>query len=203
MLFVLPPGKRLVICGQTGSGKSTLGRRYLERSNYHWVIFNPKGTKIYNRLVDRETLTRITEDKVFKSIRKRKYTVLNFPSQWTADFQDGLLLSICQEFENIGVLIDELYMIHKNGRSGPGLDGLITRGRELNQSFIGCTQRPMFVSNFIFSESEYLAEFQLNIKDDRIKIYRNTGVEATLERQSGHDFLFFDVAEDRAILYRA
>lgn len=201
--FDLAYGQRLAIVGKTGTGKSTFARRVLLQSPYRWVIFNPKGTKALSNLPDSRTLTRISEAHVRRSIRDAKYTILNFPNGWRHDSMDDLLLWLIEQYEEFGICVDELYTMHNGGRAGAGLIGLITRGRELGQSFIGCTQRPAWCSAFVFSEADYVAEFRLTRHDDLRVMYDNTGSEEALVRQRGHDFLYFDVADDHATIYRA
>ncbi len=201
-LFELPPGRRIAISGSTGTGKTTLALDYLQSSSLHWIIFNPKWTRIYERLKGHSKLTRIDRTHIERSLRKFQYTILNFSDVWDWYAQDQLLSWIINKYENIGICIDELYTIHNNSRAGIGLNGLITRGRELGQSFIGCTQRPVYVSKFVFSEADVIVEFHLLLEDDRKVIYKMTGVRAAMTPWPGHDFLFFDVADRKATIYR-
>jgi energy-coupling factor transporter ATP-binding protein EcfA2 len=200
-LFDLPAGKRLAICGQTGSGKTTLARRFLERSEYHWVIFNPKHTPIYSQLPNRTILYKWSEWRLKQSIKNYRFTVLNFSDSWDWKTMDSLIIWLRRQFVNIGFCIDELYTIHHGGYPGPGLSGLITQGRELRQSFMGLTQRPAFISKFVFSEADYVAEFRLRLEDDRKMVYRNTGVQAAMNVWQDHDFLYLDVVNNKATIY--
>lgn len=200
-LFELPPGKRIAIAGSTGSGKSTLARRYLAQSRYHWLIFNPKASRVFDPLRPVK-LNRIREGEVFRHLERDAFTSLQFPPRWGPDAQDELLLRAQERFENFGVLIDELYHIHKNGVAGAGLTGLLTRGRELKQSFVGLTQRPMFVAKFVFSEADAIIEFSLRYEDDRKRMREYTGSDHALQRMREHDFLFFSLDTERAIRYR-
>lgn len=202
-LFDFPAGKRLTICGWTGTGKTTLARRFMSASPYHWVIFNPKHTNAYNQLANRTVLSRWNERQLKRAIERFQFTVLNFGDGWDWDNMDSLIGWLTRQYRTIGICIDELYTIHNKGWAGPGLTGLITRGRELRQSFIGCTQRPSFISNFVLSEADYIAEFRLNLAQDRKKVFLNTGQDAALRQWQGHDFLYIDVAENRATIYRA
>jgi hypothetical protein len=201
--FDLPPGNRIAICGMSGSGKSTLARRILAHSDYRWIIFNPKRGRTYDRLTDLTTLTRINERALRKGLRDNRYVLLNFGNEWDYDDMDELLLWLIEEYEEFGICIDEAYTMHSGGRAGPGLMGLITRGRELKQSLVCCTQRPSWCTPFIFSEANYLAEFKLRRLADRRIMFDNSGTPLALREYTGHDFLYFDVADDRATVYRA
>lgn len=200
-LFELPRGSRIAIAGKTGSGKSTLARRYLAQSGYHWLIFNPKASKVFDPLRPKK-LNTITESAVYKSLEKEPFTSLQFPPRWDHKAQDELLLRVQERFEGFGVCIDELYHIHNQGIAGPGLTGLLTRGRELRQSFLGLTQRPMFVAKFVFSEADAIIEFELRYEDDLKRMREYTGSQHALLRQRDHDFLFFPLDSDRVIRYR-
>jgi hypothetical protein len=198
----LPLGKRLIVVGSSGSGKTTFARRVLTASPYHWVIFNPKGTPAYKRLSPHNNLTRINERELKRSITEKKYTILDLPTSWNYKAQDDLVKWLTDEFVNIGILFDELYTIHHRGIAGPGLDGLVTRGREINQTFLGLSQRPKFISKFLFSEANAIVEFKLLLLDDRKVIYENTGERIALSKRENHDFIYFDLDADRATIYR-
>lgn len=207
-LFELPPGGRVAICGQSGSGKSTLARRYLAASPYHWVILNPKWSRAFSTLRQDNgaavrPLYRIDRDKTIRSLRKNRFTILNFDRNWDHEAMDWLIVELTDRFENIGICVDELYTIHKNAQAGPGINGLITRGRELRQSFLGCTQRPAWVSKFVFSEADVVVEFRLALRQDRKFIYENTGSPEAMVQREGHDFAYFDVAQGKTTIYSA
>lgn len=198
----LPPGKRLTIVGSTGSGKTTLARRILDASNYHWVIFNPKATATYSRLHPHKTIERIKENELRRAIERNKYVILNLSPSWNHAAQDQLLQYLCDHFTDIGFCIDEAYTMHNRANAGPGITGLVTRGRELNQSAIFLSQRPKWISQFLFSEADYIAEFKLLLKKDRHVVFENTGQAAAMSKRNGHDFIYFNLAEDRFTVYR-
>lgn len=202
--YRLQPGRRLIVCGKTGSGKTTFAVKYLMRSPYHWVIFNPKGTTIYNQLPDLHSIdNKITVAAVQAAIRKHRFINVKFTSTWNWRYQDLLLQAIHEEFTNIGFMIDELGKLHaSNGHIGDGLNGLLTRGRELKQTFIGLVQFPRYIDRAVFSEADYLTEFELQLPKDRRVIYEFTGNDTALVQQRGHNFAFFDLASGRATQYR-
>jgi len=203
--FDLPIGKRYSIVGRTGTGKSTLARRVMLSTKYHWVVFNPKCSPAFEEMPGAKVLSdrHIVNKRIRDSFRDNQITVLNFGNRWRSADMDNLLLWFIEEFESFGVLVDELYTLNVNSRAGPGLLGLVTRGRELGQSLVACSQRPARCDPFVFSECDYMAEFQLTRKADRVIMFESTGCEAALRKWPGHDFLYFDVDEDRATVYRA
>ncbi len=190
--------KRAVIAGRTGSGKTTLGRWLLTRSNQHWVIFNPKHTKGYADLDEAETLRSFNPSRVDKSIMERKFTIINFPGiEANSEFMDECVEYLHHTFQNIGLCADELYTLHSaGGRQGPGLTGWLTRGRELRQSFLGLTQRPAFVSRFLFSEADYIGGMNLTTKEDRKRMYEHTGQQRFERPLPRHHWLWYDVGRD-------
>jgi hypothetical protein len=95
--------------------------------------------------------------KTEKSMSKHRFTIVN-PTSVEANPEnlDDFIMSLHNGWRNVGLVCDELYTVHKgNGVAGPGLIGWLTRGRELKQSFLGLTQRPVFISKFCFPASSF------------------------------------------------
>jgi energy-coupling factor transporter ATP-binding protein EcfA2 len=196
------PGKRALIAGRTGSGKSTLCCYLLQESGQHWVILNPKHTDAYKDLPDVRIHTRFKERDVARSIEREKFTLLNLSgSQASAPFMDSILQWMHEYYRDVGACADELYTLHNSGRAGDGLLGYLTRGRELRQSFIGLTQRPAWISLFLTSESDYIGQMDLVREDDRERMYQATGKEEFLQRITGYKFLWYDVPGDNLTLF--
>ena len=187
-------GKRAVIAGRTGTGKSTLGKWILNRSPGHWIILNPKWTSAYGTLKDSVTIEGIDLNKIEKAFVKHKYTIVNpHPEQSNPETMDAFIEYMHLNFTGFGIVADELYTLHKNGQAGQGLLGLLTRGRELKHSFLGLTQRPVFVSKFIFSESDYIGALDLTLSLDQKTMYENTGREEFRQGLNGHEWLWLDI----------
>jgi hypothetical protein len=191
------PGKRAAIAGRTGSGKSTLARWLLRRSPNHWLILNPKWTEAYAALPDSVTIKGMHMGKIEASMRDHKFTIVNpLPHQSTPGVMDDFVSLMHHSYTGFGLCVDELYTLHTNGRAGEGLLGLLTRGRELKQSFIGLTQRPAFVSKFVFSESDYIGGMSLALTEDRKRMYENTGREEFKGKMEPHEWLWYDMSAD-------
>lgn len=191
-------GERATIAGRTGSGKSTLGRWLLSRSDsVRWIILNPKHTKAYSKLPDSNTLSGINFAKLEKSMAKHRFTIINpTRAQSSPENMDDFVGYMHDNYENIGLCVDELYSLHKNGQPGDGLVGWLTRGRELNQSFLGLTQRPAWVSKFLFSECDYVGSMTLALREDRKRMYEITGRDEMELKMPPHYWYWYDMSKD-------
>jgi hypothetical protein len=193
-------GERVIVAGRTGSGKSTLGDWLLRRSVGHWVILNPKWTKSYSKLPGSITVKVKKPDdweKIVRAIMEWRYVIVE-PHGAATDpaALDALVEWLHDNYRDIGLCVDELYSVHINGRAGAGLIGWLTRGRELTQSFLGLTQRPAWVSQFLFSEADYIAGMALNLKKDRARMVEMTGQQEFDAPLPPHYWLWYDVADN-------
>lgn len=196
-LPVIKQGERASIAGRSGSGKSTLACWLLSRSPGHWLILNPKHTKAYNVLPGAVTLNGINFAKLERSLNLNRFTIVNPTGpQSTPDNLDSFVDYLHNQYMNLGLCADELYTLHTNGQAGAGLTGWLTRGRELGQSFLGLTQRPSWVSRFLFSESTYIGEMSLNLKEDRKRMYEMSGQDEMLNKLPPREWLWYTVDAD-------
>ena len=194
---IIDRGKRAIVAGRTGNGKSTLACFLLARSPGHWVIINPKHTAAYASLADSVIVNELKESKLEAAIHKHRFVIFN-PSgaDATVEALDGLIEWLHVKYTDLGVCCDELYTLHRNARAGEGLLGWLTRGRELGQSFLGLTQRPRWISQFLFSESDFVGTLDLSLDQDRKRMFEMTGERNFLKRLDTHRWLWYDVAND-------
>lgn len=193
----IKPGMRASIAGRSGSGKSTLAKWLLERSPGYWLILNPKHTSAYSELTDSTTINGFDFKKIEKSLTEFRFTIVNPTSvQASPENMDDFIAYLHSQYTSLGLCVDELYTLHKNGQAGQGLIGWLTRGRELRQSFLGLTQRPAWVSKFLFSESNFIGEMSLNLVEDRKRMYEITGRSAMLEKLPAREWLWYDNEAD-------
>lgn len=202
---IIKRGQRAIMAGRTGSGKSTWARWMLERSPGTWVILNPKHTDAYNGFESESIIVpTLAPAKVEPAMKRARFVVIN-PETWEADPDtlDAFITWLHNSWQNVGLCCDELYKLHKNGVAGQGLIGWLTRGRELKQSFLGLTQRPSWLSQFLFSESDYIGSMALNLPDDRKRMEKMTGKEAFSAKLDKRDWLWYNVDSDSLDYYGA
>jgi hypothetical protein len=156
---------------------------------------NPKWSAAYNNLPESKIIDGKDMRKLDQSIKHNKFTVVNTVTS-NNEYLDDIVSYLHHSYENLGLCVDELYTLHNRGVAGEGLLAWLTRGRELGQSFLGLTQRPAWVSQFIYSESDYIVEMSLAMEKDRKKIYDICGQPAMLEKLPEREWLWYDAAKD-------
>lgn len=202
-LPTLDPGTRAVVAGRTGSGKTTLARFLMEKRNrQHWVILNPKHTAGYSTLPDAKVMDGWDAKKFDRAISEHRFVILNFrTAELNHDFMDAVLLYIHETYNNIGICCDELYYLHKFGEAGDGLIGILTRGRERLQTFLGLVQRPKRISLFSFSEADYIVGMALNLEGDRKRMVEATGDATFIQSLPKRHWRWYTVDADFSQLW--
>jgi len=195
----IKPGERCLAVGRTGSGKSLWCRWILSRSRQKWTIIDLKHDPcwsdfglIIDKLPDTKKLLKLFIDSQFIVIRPKIHLI---------DSIDDWILYIHDEIDNIGLCVDELYFISSNGRCGPGLLAWLTRGRVRKQSFLGGTQRPAWITKFCYSESSYFAIFDLNLLEDRKRVFEFVGKETVLTNPDEFFWRWYIVKKAKLLLY--
>lgn len=203
MLPLIKPGKRALAAGRTGSGKSTWACWMLRRSPLHWIILNPKHTAAYKDLPDSTVVNSLDMARIEKALQRNRYVIVNPNSRETnPDSLDDFILALHESWRDVGLCCDELYSAHKNGVAGQGLIGWLTRGRELRQSFLGLTQRPAWLSQFLFSESDYICGMSLQLDKDRKRMVEMTGRDEFSVRVPPRYWLWYNVADEALEYYK-
>lgn len=151
---------RTTVIGSTGSGKTQFAVWLLSTRDFDnrpWIIFDFKGDSLIEQLP-------AIEIGVNSSIPKKPglYVVRPIPELHDT-FVTEMLWNIWQS-GYIGVYIDEGYMI---GNRNAALNACLTQGRSKHIEMIILSQRPVWLSRFVFSESNYFAIFNLTMEDDR------------------------------------
>ena len=178
---------RLAVVGSTGSGKTVAGLWHLSKADLldrPWIIFDFKRDSHIALLNARELPLNVVPKSpglyVYRPIPERD-----------DDAVRKLLWGIWAQ-ENIGVFVDEGYML---GNRNPALNALLTQGRSKNIQMIILSQRPVWMSRFVFSEADYFQIFRLNDRRDYDVIQSMISLDIQRRIPSYHSH-YYDVSED-------
>lgn len=189
---------RALAIGKTGSGKSTLALAMVDILPRPVLIIDTKWSKTIGDMAAKNgweivgEIPKRLEDVV---VWRPEADLLSDPYAMDAEL-DRLVRNraICS------IYIDELYQLHSNGRAGPGIVGLWTRGREMGFTVLASTQRPAWVSQFCLTESDQYYIFTLTLRDDRKKLAECLGnpeiADSVLDK---HWFYYVRQGEDAVL----
>jgi hypothetical protein len=199
---IIKKGERVAIWGRAGVGKTTLSKWAMFRSPMRWIVLDTKhddgfnGYRAVNKLPSMAAIGQMLKD--------NKLIIVRPTTQETSNSRllDDWLGQIHDSWNDVGVLIDEGYQVALGSNAGPGLTGLLTRGRQRGQSVIVGSQRPARLPLFCFTEANHYFIMQLSSKDDKKKIYDYTGKkEIMTEIIAPYHWQHFNVAEGTLTKY--
>ena len=187
-------GERALVLGRTGSGKTTGALWLLSRAPGRWLVINSKA----DTALEMTGAAVAYDAKRILAVPDDVRVMVATPRTFDPDELDSTLLHLCESGQPLSILIDELLYFHNaSGRAGPGLMGLLTRGRSRGQSFIGCSQRPAAISQFCYSECDYFAIYKLTLPQDWAKLIAITGKPGLRKRRDPYFWGWYDVRQDR------
>jgi len=151
--------------GRTGSGKSVAGIFHLSRANFHempWVIIDSKGEAEFARI-------RGLKDWDMGTVPTRPglYVIRPLPDD-TKELEE-FLWKVHQK-GNIGLFVDEGYMVAPARPSSKAFRAILTQGRSLRIPVIINSQRPKWLEPFAISEATFYQVFHLNDRKDRDRV---------------------------------
>lgn len=152
---------RHAIVGMTGSGKTHFGLWCLSQRSYDrmpWVIIDSKRDDLIALIPHAEEIS------ITGKPPKRKGLYVARPG--ISDFENGTVTGFLYDVwrqENIGLFIDEGYQFNPRDQ---GLRTVLTQGRSKHVPVISLSQKPSWVSPFLFSESEFKSIFYLDMPND-------------------------------------
>lgn len=163
--FLLPKiDQRVTVVGRTGSGKTQFGAWLLSESRFDlipYVIIDYKRDRLLN---SSERIRRIGVNETPK--HPGVYIVHPLPHEEAG--VEGFLWR-CWKRENTGIYFDEMYSLPEDGKS-KALRAVLTQGRSKNVPAICVSQRPAWLSRFVFTETDHIACFHLNDVEDRRRV---------------------------------
>lgn len=203
----IPTNKHVLICGTTGTGKSYLAEQYLK--GYKYVIkLDTKDETSERRRKGLSPWEGLTEGKDFlvtsditelDNIETDKIIFNPGYYEQTEDlfnqFFDWVFLR-----ENTIVWIDEVMGLANAHRMPRSLLRIYTQGRSKNVGLWACSQRPKGIPSIILANSDYYFIFNMNNINDRKAVYEQTGMRELLTLPKGHNFWYYKVGNDKAIL---
>lgn len=187
--FRLPSNRqRLAIMGRTGSGKTQFAGWVLSEAPFDrqpYVIIDYKYDDLLN---GSDRIREIGLDEIPKY--PGLYILHPRPS-----VDDGAVEAWFWKVldrEKIGLYIDEAYMVPDKA----ALQAVLTQGRSKNIPVIALTQRPTWISRFIFSEADYYSVFHLQDARDRQTVQSFLPAGLLDERQPPFHSRWHDVGHD-------
>ena len=193
--------QRAVIVGTTGSGKTHAAMWHLARRNYDekpWVVYNWKRDDFINSITGATRLEVSAPAPQHPGI----YIVEPVPKR-DDDAVETQMMDIWEK-EDIGVFVDEGFLI---APSNDGFTNLLIQGRSKHIPMIVCTQRPVWMDKYVFTESEFKQVFRLQSEDDMKKmkeyipdILAIAKLHPLTGRERRHWSYYYDGGEDQLTL---
>jgi hypothetical protein len=179
--------QHLAIVGVNGSGKTQAAAWHLSQRAFDripWIIYDFKGDELLNEIEGAETI-----DTKYTPKKKGLYIVHPLPDEQE---QVAAQMWAIWQRENTGVYVDEGYMIGDS----PAFRALLTQGRSKHIPIICLSQRPSWISRFLFSESNFYQIFRLNDKRDKKTVEAFVPINMDVRLPEYHSY-YYDVKRDK------
>jgi hypothetical protein len=162
MDLILPNDtQRQLILGKNGSGKTRAAVYNLSKRNLTsgtWVVLNHKREELINSIDGAEFIDDLNW------VPKKPGLYIYQPLPVSDNDAVTAFMWKLYERERIGLYIDEGYMIDQKDAA---MQAILTQGRSKRIPTIILSQRPVWLSRFAVSESEFFQIFQLTDERDR------------------------------------
>lgn len=189
------PSDRTAIVGRTGSGKTQAALWHLSRSDFDarpWIILDYKNEELVaaiGRAIPIEFEDGVPEEPGI-------YVLKVFPGDDDAENISDFFYDVWA-WEDVGIVIDEGYMIDPRDK---WFNACLTQGRSKQISMLILSQRPVWLSRFVFSEASFFQVFDLtHAKDmDKVREYLRDDDRQLLDRElPDYCSFFYDVGRRR------
>lgn len=155
--------QRLLVLGRTGSGKTRAAYWHLAQRNLNympWIVLNHKAEK----LIDNAPGAQFVE---LDFVPKKPGLYIYHPIPEQDDERVTKLLWQIHARENAGIYVDEGYMVD---RKDPAMQAILTQGRSKHIPMVILSQRPVWLTRFAVSESDFYQLFELTDRADRDRV---------------------------------
>ena len=158
------PSSRTAIVGRTGSGKTQAAIWHLSRSDFDkrpWVVLDYKNDELVNAIAGAKPIA-------FEEVPEEPgiYILKVLPGDDDAEALSEWFNTVWA-WEDVGILVDEGYMIDPRDK---WFNACLTQGRSKHISMIILSQRPVWLSRFVFSEADFFQVFDLTHSKDLDKV---------------------------------
>lgn len=155
-----------------------------------WVVYDFKGDELINEIPHAR---HIDVSEVPKPTNKGIFIVHPRPDQ--IEEVNAQLWKIW-ELENIGIYVDEGYMIAPPGTRAPAFNSILTQGRSKSIPVIQLSQRPVWMPIFTFTEASFIQTYLLNNTEDVKTVSKYVNGDMTRRLPRYHSY-YYDVKGDR------
>lgn len=184
---------RTVLIGGTGSGKTVAGLWHLSRQpidQMPWLVIDYKRDDNINSIPYAQHVA------VGAPLLNGVYIV--HPMLHEKDALDEYLWEIWHQ-EQTGIMVDEGFMLNES----EAFNTILMQGRSKRIPVIVLTQRPVFVSRFVFSEASFIQVFRVIDKRDRKTISEFTPIfgdkESSSETLPPYYSYYYDVSGHKLV----
>jgi len=190
--------ERILIVGRTGSGKTVFALFVLSQADFDlkpWIVIDFKGDSNLNSIQGAEYIS------LSNPLPKHPGIYILRPRIDQKGEVENLLWKIW-ETENIGVFVDEGYMLGQGASFSPAFRAILTQGRSKNIGVILNSQRPVWLDMFAKTETNKIAMFHLNSANDRKTMAEMIGSKSAVdvhERLDKYHSIYYDIDTDTVI----
>lgn len=156
------PTDRIAIVGRTGSGKTQAAVWHLSHAEFDrmpWVVVDYKNDDLINSITRADLI-----DYSFVPDEPGIYILKVLPGE---EDQLSDWFRRAWEQEDVGLYIDEGYLIDSRDK---WFNACLTQGRSKHIPMIVLSQRPVWLSRFVFSEASFIQVFDLTHSKDMEKV---------------------------------
>lgn len=193
-LLRLPTNRqRVAIIGRTGSGKTVFGAWILSRAPFDkqpYIIVDYKGDDLLN------SIARVPELRVGEIPKQPGLYIVHPRVDEEIEVNDWLWKIWAHE--QIGLYFDEGYNVPSPLKRN-AFASILTQGRSKRIPAIILTQRPSWISRFVFSEADFFAVFHLNQDDDKRKVEGMLSKSVLADDLPEFHSNWYDVGKARAL----
>lgn len=188
--------QRLTVVGRTGSGKTQAAVWHLAQRSWDtqpWIVYDFKYDDLINAIPG---VVHITPDE----LPTKPGIYLTHPHPDDTEPVRRQMRRIW-EVRNIGVFVDEGYMVCSPQQPNPEFRSLLTQGRSLKIPIIILSQRPVWLDRFVYSESDFYQVFALNDVRDRKTIMSYVPANINERLPDFHSY-YYDVGRDDLVVMK-